>query len=364
MPVIQESTYSAPTLLSNGKVHTIVSSLFRRVRGVGYFRERISTNDGDFLDLDWSKIPDEKNSSTKTKKLAILSHGLEGSSQGSYMKGMTRALNRSGWDVLCWNYRGCSGEPNLTARLYHSGDSEDLSTVVEYVRSSGIYKKISLVGFSLGGNVVLKYLGEKGDAIASEIEGSVCFSVGCDLESSARILAKPENRPFMQLFMKSLREKIQQKLDLFPHHFTDRLFKLNHLPKINCFLELDELYTAPMHGYTSAKQYWDNCSAKKFLSGIKVPTLLVNAVDDPMLGEESYPIEEAKKSQFLYFEMPKHGGHLGFSRLNSIYLSLKPLSWFGGIELKKLYVPSIYFSELFWSEARTVEFLDSLSSEA
>jgi uncharacterized protein len=167
MPLMEKSSYLPPPFFGNGHLQTLYPNLYRRVRGIVYRRERIPTPDGDFLDLDWSRVG--------SRKLVIVSHGLEGSSLRPYVLGMVRAFNETGWDAVAWNFRGCSGEPNRKLRFYHSGATEDLETVVEHVRRDPTYQKIALVGFSLGGNITLKYLGERGKDAAAAVFGAVAF---------------------------------------------------------------------------------------------------------------------------------------------------------------------------------------------
>ncbi len=318
MPLIAPSTYRPPLLFGNGHLQTIYPSLFRRVNGVRYRRERIYTPDDDFLDLDWSRVGSDK--------LAIISHGLEGNSHRAYVLGMVRAVNRAGWDALAWNYRGCSGEPNRLLRSYHSGATEDLHTVVEHARSLKLYREIALIGFSLGGNLTLKYGGERGEDIPPEVTRLVAISTPCDLASSARKMARPENRIYMIRFMRMLREKIRQKKQLMPGLISDEDFD-----KIRTFEDFDSRYTAPLHGFADAEDYWQKCSSRQFIPGITVPTLLINARNDPFLAPECYPIPEAEQHPLFFLEMPESGGHVGFISFNS-----------GGI---------------YWSERRTVAFL-------
>src|SRR5439155_743102 len=201
MPVIAHSTYVAPRLLSNGHVQTFLPTLIRRVRALPYQRERISTPDGDFLDLDWAK--------TGSRQLAVLAHGLEGDSKAHYMLAMVKALAKRGWDAVAWNARGCSGEPNRVLRFTHSGATEDLQTVISHVLSASNYSQIALIGFSLGGNLTLKYVGERGRELDPRIKAAVAFSVPCDLQSGSRKLAEPANRIYMRRFLVTLHDRIR-----------------------------------------------------------------------------------------------------------------------------------------------------------
>ena len=302
MPFIDRSTYRPPWGLSNAHVQTILPQ-FRSVRGVAYRRERIATPDGDFLDLDWSEAG--------AKRLAILSHGLEGNTQRTYILGMVKALRRGGWDALAWNYRGCSGEPNRKLRSYHSGETGDLHTVLQHAVSQGRHAEIALIGFSLGGNITLKYLGEQGTAVHPLVKKAVTFSVPCDLESGALKLARPAAKLYMLRFLRSLRQKVREKKRMFPGRIDDA-----GLDRIRTFHEFDDRYTAPIHGFKDAHDYFTRCSSRQFLQAIRIPALMVNARNDPFLAEPSFPFEEARASEHFFFEAPAHGGHTGFISFN------------------------------------------------
>jgi predicted alpha/beta-fold hydrolase len=300
---VSEGQYRPPRGFTNAHVQTIWPARTRKVDGVAYRRERIDTPDGDFLDLDWSEVGAER--------VAVLSHGLEGSTGRSYMRGMARALNRRGWDVLAWNYRGCSGEPNRLLHAYHSGATDDLDVVVRHALEGGRYRRLALLGFSLGGNLTLKYLGERGRAADDRIRGAATFSVPCDLADSSAALARPTNRLYMAYFLASLRRKIKDKMALFPGQLDE-----TGLGQIRDFQGFDDRYTAPLHGFRDAADYWARCSARPFIPDIRVPTLIVNAADDPFLGPSCYPIGEARANPYVRLEVPDHGGHVGFILFN------------------------------------------------
>jgi len=307
MPLITSPTYRAPWGLSNGHLQTILPVIFRRALLITHERERIATPDGDFLDLDWNR--DQRSDS-----LVIITHGLEGNSANASVQGMARAFHRAGWDTLAWNLRGCSGEMNRLLRTYHSGAWEDLQCVIDHA-STG-YRNIVLVGFSIGGNLTLKYLGDHGTAIHPAIKGAVAFSVPCDLASSALVLESRINSIYMNHFMRDLRRKIREKAVAFPGGISTE-----GLERIRTFREFDGTYTAPLNGFLSAEDYWAKASSKPSLHGIIVPTLLVNALNDPFLGPECFPSKEAKSNSHLYLELPESGGHLGFLTLGKEYWS-------------------------------------------
>lgn len=305
MPLVT-SQHKPPFYLFNGHIQTIVPSLFRQVEGVTYQRERLTTPDADFIDADWSRV--------KSRSLAILSHGLEGDSHRPYIKGMVKALNDRGVDALAWNYRSCSGEPNKLLRSYHLGASDDLDFVVRHALERGNYEQVYLIGFSAGGNISLKYLGEEPNQVPSEVKRASVFSVPVDLKGSAQRISKIYTRRFL----KSLGQKLEQKRAMYPDSLDLTDYSLYW-----SFPEFDDKYTAPLHGFENADDYYKRSSSKQFLTSIQVPTLLVNAKNDPFLAKSCFPFEEAEKNPYLYLETPEAGGHVGFAEdfRNDIYYS-------------------------------------------
>jgi len=322
MPLIASSTYQAPFWLPGGHLQTIVPALARKAPQVTCQPERLELADGDFLDLEWFN--------EGRSRLAILCHGLEASAAATYIQGMAEALIRRGWDVLAWNYRGCSGEMNRLPRFYHSGASEDLQAVVEHALATHPATELDLIGFSLGGNMILKYLGERSDH-SPRLHRAVTFSVPCDLACSSKTLGTLFNRSvYMKRFIDSLAGKIRAKQPMFPD-----LLDPAGLKGVRTFKQFDDRYTAPLHGFRDAEDYWARSSSRQFLSRIRIPTLLVNAANDPFLGPGCFPREEAEASDFLHLEIPATGGHVGF--------------FGGGPEA--------------WVERRALEFLGSILSE-
>ncbi len=300
--MIVESTYRSPKLLFNGHVETIYPSMFRKIHGVSYQRERLDLPDGDFVDLDW--LPTE---SGARERLVIISHGLEGSSDRHYSKGMAKYFQQRGWDALAWNCRSCSGEINRLPRFYHHGDTADLHQIITHAATRG-YQQIALVGFSMGGSFSLKYLGERGSTIDSRIVGGVGFSVPCHLESSARELDQPNRSFYRNRFLKKLGKKIKQKETLFPGKISHQGYDL-----IKTFEQFDNRYTAPLHGFENALDFYQKSSCLPYLTKISVPTLLVNAANDPFLPEPCYPRDMLRDHPVVHFEVPARGGHVGFS---------------------------------------------------
>jgi uncharacterized protein len=315
MPLL-DSTYRPPWGFAHGHVQSIWPAVGRRVPTVPWERERITTPDDDFLDVDaWA---------SGSSRVVVISHGLEGNANQPYIRGMAHAFRRADWDVVAWNCRGCSGEVNRQLRFYHSGSSDDLGTVVDHVVATERWDQVALVGFSLGGNQTLKYLGEKGGAVDERVKGAVAFSVPCDLAASSVRLGEWQNRIYMARFMKTLREKVRRKEAMFPGQLS-----LEGLEQMRTFREFDDRYTAPLHGFRDAEDYWQKCGSVRFLADIRVPALLVNAADDPFLAGRCFPREEAEASGWFHLEVPAHGGHVGFMRRDPVY----------------------------WSEARAVDFL-------
>jgi len=294
--------YSPPFFLFNAHLETIYPSLLRKVTLQPFQRERISTPDNDFLDLDWLK--------QGSSKLIIISHGLEGNTQRTYVKGMARAGYQHGHDILAWNYRGCSEEMNKTLRFYHSGATDDLATVIEHAQSLCQYKEIYLVGFSLGGNLTLKYLGEK-RLRPGLLKKVVTFSVPLDLHTSSVKISQPSNWIYSQRFLKSLRKKVQDKSRIISG------LDIRGLEKIKTLHEFDDHFTGPIHGFKDALDYYHQCSAVRFIKDITIPTLVISAANDPFLSPECYPYELVRDHSYVLFESPAYGGHVGFTQFNT-----------------------------------------------
>ena len=289
--------YRPPAWLRSGHLQTVLPSLFRRVDGVAYHRERLELADGDFLDLDWT--------GPASDRVAVVAHGLEGSADRAYVRGMARELSRRGWRVCAWNLRGCSGEPNRLLRAYHSGATEDLDAVVAHVLRE--HAAVAVVGFSLGGNLTLRWLGEHGGAADRRVVAGVGVSVPVDLASSSETMDAWSRRVYMLRFLRSLREKLAEKAERFPEAPDPAL-----AARMVSFREFDGHFTAPVHGFESADDYWARASALPVLAHIRVPTLLASALDDPFLAPTCYPYDVARANPHLTLATPAWGGHVGF----------------------------------------------------
>lgn len=292
--------YLPPFFLFGPHLETIYPALLRRVSRVSYTRERITTPDDDFLDLDWLEKDFDK--------VAIISHGLEGNSNRAYIKGMARALHAQGFNVVAWNFRGCSDEMNRQLRFYHSGATDDLHTVVTHLIENKHYKKIFLVGFSLGGNITLKYLGER--TVPDRIKKAVVFSVPLDLKASCEKISRPANRIYSTRFLRSLKAKVLAKSRLRKELDPSRLGAIKTL------VAFDDCYTAPLHGFRDANDYYEQCSSIRFVANIKTPTLIINTLNDPFLSPECFPEKLLKDHPFVKLEILSRGGHVGFTQFN------------------------------------------------
>lgn len=311
MPLIENITYQPSLFYRSTHINTIYTALWRPSLHLNYERERIETPDGDFMDLDWSKVGSDK--------LLICVHGLEGHARKPYMRGMMHYFNQNhrkngenneiqaGWDSVGINLRGCSGEDNRLLYSYHSGKSEDLDLVVEQIRAQKKYKQIAIVGFSIGGNLVLKYAGEKGINIPSEVTHVIGFSVPCDLTNSSIEIEKRKNWLYLTQFLFTMKPKARQKALRFPNTFD-----LKKALKARNFREFDTAYTAPVNGYKDCFDYWDHASCLPFLKNIAIPALIINAKDDTFLSSTCFPYNIAEENRHFHLEVSPRGGHLGF----------------------------------------------------
>lgn len=302
MSLDRHPEYRPPLLLRNQHFNTIYPALFRKVTGVSYQRERLDTPDGDFLDLDWSR--------TGGDTLLVAVHGLEGDSNSQYIRGLALAANTKGWDAVALNLRNCSGEPNRLYTSYHSGKSDDLDLLIDHLNTQFQYRNIVLAGFSLGGNISLKFAGEQSDRLQGRVRAVAAISVPTNLKASALHLRRYSNRVYLRRFLKSLKRKAIEKLRLFPEEAT---YTLQDLQRARNFTDYDNLYTAPAHGFRDADDYWSQCSSEQFIPDISVPTLIINAQDDPFLPEACYPHAQANGNPHVTLLAPRYGGHVGFA---------------------------------------------------
>lgn len=284
---------------------TIAGRYLRRPTGVHYERERVETPDGDFLDLDHARV-DGLPPPGGDAPVALLMHGLEGSSRSTYVLETCRALAARGIRAVALNFRSCGGEPNRLARFYHAGETGDAAFALERIaaRYPGVAR--ALVGFSLGGNAMLKLLGERG--ADAPVRAAVAVSVPYDLAAGARAMdASRMGRFYQGVFLRSLRRKVQSKA-----HLLDERCDTPAALRARTFWAFDDASTARLHGFRDAADYYARSSASNYLAAIRVPTLLVHAEDDPFLPPDRIPREAVAASPWLQAAFTRQGGHVGF----------------------------------------------------
>jgi uncharacterized protein len=291
--------YFPPLLHRHTHFSTIIPNQLRFNPRVNYVRQTIQTPDLDFLDLDIASV--------SSPNCILLLHGLEGSSQSAYIRGMTFHLNQARFDVVVLNFRSCSGRKNNLPISYHSGKTDDVELVCYHLIKQ--YQSLQIIGFSLGANVLLKMAGEWGNKPPANIKSIVAVSVPCDLASSAEKLKQFQNRIYLWRFLSQLKAKAEQKASQFPESNIDQ----KALKKTRNFEEFDEVYTAPVHDFDSANDYYSKSSSKQFIESINLPTLIINAKNDSFLTPECNPIEEARSNPFIELWLPTFGGHVGFA---------------------------------------------------
>jgi hypothetical protein len=293
------ATYHAPRWLPGGHMQTLYAYYLRRAPAYTYRREHWETPDGDFIDLDWLSQPDSSN-------LVVLFHGLEGGSSSHYAVSMMNELQRSGWSGVVPHFRGCSGTANRLKRAYHSGDSVEVDWILRRLKQNSADARLYAVGVSLGGNVLLKWLGEQGVRASALVTRAAAISTPFDLELAAKRLDSGINRLiYTRHFLRTLKRKALDKA------LTHGLDLDRAMGAATRFSDFDELYTAPVHGFQSATQYWKDSSSKPWLHDIRVPTLFINARNDPFFPGEALP-SRADVSAAVTLEYPATGGHVGF----------------------------------------------------
>jgi predicted alpha/beta-fold hydrolase len=306
MPFFELKQEYKPNWYSNNKhAATILPSIFRKIEGVNYQRERIILKDKDFLDLDWVK--------SSFDKLLIITHGLEGNSSKQYVKGLALHFNLAGWDILAWNCRSCSGEMNNAPKLYHHGDTKDIGEVVDHVMTNCNYTKIAFAGHSMGGVINSKYLSELSDSNNHLFCFNLAISTPCDLEACALTLDLKKNLIYKRKFQKNLTIKILNKEAQFPG-----IVDVESLKKIKTWREFDNKISAPFNGFESSKQLYKNATINNFVNDIKIPTLILNSLDDPLIPKSSNPVNFSNTSSLVTLAVTNKGGHCGFTQKNNL----------------------------------------------
>ncbi|WP_291994033.1 hydrolase [Candidatus Accumulibacter sp. ACC003] len=296
--------YRAPNWLAGGHAQTIYPLLIKPAP-LPYRRERWPTPDGDFIDLDWADPPAAA-SGTGSTPLLVLFHGLEGSSHSHYARSLMAACQALGWTGVVVHFRGCSGEINRLPRAYHSGDSAEIDWILRRLQQRWPARPTYAVGVSLGGNALLKWLGEREAAAATCLRAAAAISAPVDLRASGEQLARGFNRVYTRHFLYTLKRKAAEKLRRHPGVFDEGTMR-----SARTLYDFDDVVTAPLHGFSSAADYWRRASSKPWLRGIRLPTLVLNALNDPFLPASALPTASQVASA-VQLDFPDAGGHVGF----------------------------------------------------
>jgi hypothetical protein len=288
-------TYRSPWWLPGGHLQTILPSLLPPPP-VPLRRERWDTPDGDFIDVDFCGDPG-------AREQLVLFHGLEGGSASHYARSIAAHAAARGWRVAVPHFRGCSGEINRRPRAYHSGDSEEIEWVLQRFSAP-----VHALGVSLGGNVLLKWLGERGEAARARVRRAAAVSAPINITAASVALDRGFNRlVYTRHFLATLIPKALAKLQAFPD-----LYDARRVRAARCFRDFDGAVTAPLHGFRDAEHYWSSASSAPYLQYIRVPTLLLNACNDPFLPEHELRAAAQKAAPSVVLEFPRTGGHAGF----------------------------------------------------
>jgi len=314
MPFIHPPKYKPLGLFKNGHFNTIYAANFKKHPQPEFKRERIFTPDDDFFDIDWLK--------RQSQQCIVLLHGLMGSTNSSYIRNAADYFNRHGYDICAINYRSASGENNKKVYTYHAGFTEDIALLIQHLQNLNCYNCIIPIGFSLGGSILLNYLC-KAYSNNDFIRCAAVVSTPLKLIEGAFLLDQLSNKPYMHYFKSRIKQAVLNKKEQLINNGVN----VQALLKADNFFEIDSLYTAKVFGFKNALDYFEKASVLPHLPKLSVPTFLLNAKDDMMLGEDSYPVALSKQHHNLYFEYSPYGGHLGFNQLNDQYYNER-IAWF------------------------------------
>lgn len=323
---LQAESYHAPSWALGGHFQTLYSTLIDASISVDYRRERWDTPDGDFIDLDWVEGPEDA-------PLVVFFHGLEGSSGSHSARGLMDELIKRNWRGVVVHFRGCSGEPNLLPRAYHGGDTQEIDWILRRLRTQNPNTFLYAVGNSLGGNALLKWVGEQADRAQDVIEAAATVSAPVDLQACGYALDTGFNRIYARFFLRSLKRKALGKLERYP-----LLYDRHSVENISTLYQFDTLVTARLHGFKDADDYWRRASSKSGLKDIALPTLLINSYDDPFMPGSALP-KFTEVSPYVSLEFSKEGGHNAF-------------------------ISGSFPGNLSWAPARVLSFFDQVASEA
>ena len=287
-----------PWWLKNPHLQTLWASLCRPHPKPHYHRQQLELTDGDFLELDWSQNPGPDT------PLVVILHGLEGSSRSGYVRALVQHLSGLGWQCLVMHFRGCGGTPNRLLRTYHSGETQDLNTVIRWLRQAWPRRPLAVVGYSLGANVLLKWLGEQQQRAPVQAAVAVCPPLCLDL--CARCLERVFSRVYQAALMHALKRKMVQK-----YRHRSAPLDWGRVLRAKTFFEFDDAVTAPLHGFTGAGDYYRRSSSRPYLGSIRKPVLILSSRDDPFMTAALLPAED-ELAPGTMLEITRHGGHVGF----------------------------------------------------
>jgi len=307
--------FNSSGILKNRQMQTLYAPLFRKQPRPQVEAELFELSDGDFVECFW-----HNQKPTDNRPIVTLFHGLAGSFNSPYIQGVMRALEKRGFDSVLMHFRGCSGKENRLPRSYHSGDTADAKAWIDYLKEKYPNSPLHAVGYSIGGNMLLKLLGEEREK--TPLISAVSISAPMDLDITAKAINRGFSKLYQQHLLKPLKIELLKKFEKFNMESLLKI-KKERVEAIKSIEEFDELYTAPINGFKSAQDYYSKCSAKQFLKNIAIPTLIIHALDDPFMTEEILPSKEDKVSKSVTFKISKHGGHVGFVG-GSLF---KPLYW-------------------------------------
>jgi len=311
------SSFRPAWWLPGPHLQTLGARWLRSKLEIPFHRERLELPDGDFIDLDFAFGP--LPTAGKRSPVVLVLHGLEGSARSGYAKELYRSLRNLEIDSVGLNFRSCSGKLNRLPRLYHSGETEDLGWVLRLLAERYPERRRGVVGVSLGGNVLLKFLGESGESVRTYVEAAVAISVPFDLSAGARSLLRPRGRLYAAFLLRKLRRKVEAKRRIMPPTVN-----VSKAMAARTFRDFDDAATAPLHGFASAEDYYRRSSSSRFLEEIRVPTFLLHSADDPFLPPTCIPRPAVEANPHLVAAFTARGGHVGFVSGNSPF---QPTFW-------------------------------------
>ena len=302
--VITISQFRPAMFSGNRHIQTLLPTLLRLNHAMRYEHQEVTLPDGDFVDLAWNRIPQPD----QTKPIVVIFHGLEGSIGSPYAKGLLQAVDRRGWNGVLMHFRNCSDRQNRAARTYHSGETTDARFLLQWLQQNYPQAPLSAVGYSLGGNMLLKLLGEMQEQVP--LRAAVAVSVPMLLQHCADQMRCGFSRFYQYILLRKMKQKLLSK---YQQHDYQQLIGLarEDIQRIRDFWQFDNAFTAPINGFTDAKEYYAKSSCRQFLASIRIPTLIIHSIDDPFMTPEVIP-QQHELAASVSVELSEHGGHVGF----------------------------------------------------